>query len=100
MSKQIATDTSSMSQSVSDLTVARDNAVEHLHKMNEEITTLGTMWESPAKQAFVAQFGKDFQNTEDLLTEIKDTIECMDFAKNQYNNCENQVKSIVDSISV
>ena len=71
-----------------------------LNEMVQEIEELNTMWSGRANMAFRNQFSKDVQLMQELLERMQKLGDCMEFAANEYIRCENEVKSLVDSIKI
>lgn len=57
-----------------------------------------SMWEGAANQAFVAQIQVDARMLQELLKSIKNLIECLEYAKEQYNNCTEDVNSKIAAL--
>ena len=77
------------------------NAIKKdMNKMYEAVQTLDRMWNGPSNDAFNQQFLIDKSDMDDLCTTIQNIIKCMEFARKEYNNCDNQVNSIVLGIGV
>lgn len=77
------------------------NAIKSdMNKMYEAVQTLDRMWNGPANDAFNQQFLNDKADMEELCGTIQSVIQYMEYAKKEYNNCENQVNSIVLEIGV
>ena len=76
-------------------------AIEKATKdMFDSINMLNGMWEGSAHDAFLQAVKSDKQAVEELNQTIGDLLGCFEYAKKQYNNCENSVHQIVQSISV
>ena len=68
--------------------------------MVQDIEELNTMWSGKANLAFCTQFSKDVELMNELLNKMQKLAECMEFASGEYVRCENEVKSLVDSIKI
>lgn len=89
----LSTDISSMETTVASI---RSN----MTNMFDEITALETMWEGPAKEAFKQQFLLDQAAFEELCTAIDGMIDSMKEANTTYQNCEEQVGEVIDTIKI
>jgi uncharacterized protein YukE len=98
--KEIAVDTSTLNTDIGELTTALDSAKKQLEDMFTQMTELDTMWDGPANEEFNKQFQLDYANTNSLFDTIASLIECMEYARDQYNSCENEVSSLVNSIKI
>ena len=59
---------------------------------------LNTMWEGPANRAFRTQTSNDHAVCVEMLETIGDLIECMEYAKEQYDMCHDAVNDKINSI--
>ena len=100
MSKQITINTNTLNREISALRSHLQAIEQDLGNMYSAVRRLDAMWEGPANEAFRAQFESDRKSMEELCKTIRQIIECMEFAKNKYNQCETNVESIVQSIRV
>lgn len=73
---------------------------KELSSMQHNIAAMNKMWKGPAKQAFQAAFENDRQAAVDVLRELKSLQTFETQAKKKYEKCEQQVASLVNSISV
>lgn len=69
-------------------------------KMMASINALSAMWEGPAKNAFTAQFQSDYETLKSMEEVIDALIGNLEYAKEQYDKCENNVASIINAIRV
>lgn len=98
--KEIAVNTSTLSNDINALQSALASARAQLDNMFNQVAELDTMWDGPANAEFNRQFGNDYENAKNLCKTIESIIECMKFARDQYNSCENEVNSIVSAIMI
>ena len=56
------------------------------------------MWDGPANEAFQAQFNADHARMEELHSELRRLISCMEYARAQYDQCEDEVYQAIASI--
>jgi uncharacterized protein YukE len=98
--RKIAVDTGTLNRDIVQLRTALSGARLQLDDMFKQIEQLDTMWEGPANAEFNIQFGNDYDNTKSMFDTIDSLIECMEYARDQYNLCENEVDSIVKSIQI
>lgn len=69
-------------------------------KMMTNINALSTMWEGTAKNAFTVQFQSDYETLKSMEDVISTLIESLEYAREQYDKCENNVASIINAIRV
>ena len=97
---EITIDTATLAGDISDLEDALNNARKQLEDMFTQVAELDSMWDGPANEAFKKQFGVDYENSKSLCDTVQSLISCMEFAREQYNLCDNEVNSIVASIKI
>lgn len=69
-------------------------------KMMANINALSAMWEGPAKSAFTAQFQSDYATLRSMADVIDTLIGNLEYAREQYDKCENNIASIINAIRV
>ncbi|MBE5881920.1 MAG: hypothetical protein E7289_06420 [Lachnospiraceae bacterium] len=100
MSQEIAVNTSTLASDTQDLQTQLDAVKRSMNQMYDAMQTLDAMWDGPANDAFRAQFSKDQSDMGDLCETIQKIINCMTYAKDEYNTCERDVNGIISSIRV
>lgn len=96
----IEIETEQLKRDTQELLENRQRAVSVLNEMVQEIEELNTMWSGRANRAFRIQFVKDVSMMEQLLERIQKLAECLEYAASEYEKCENEVKTLVDSIQI
>lgn len=96
----IEIDTDQLKRDTQELLENKQYAEAVLNEMVQDIEELNTMWSGKANQAFRTQFGKDVELMRELLAKMDKLAECMEFAAGEYVRCENEVKTLVDSIKI
>ncbi len=66
--------------------------------MTEDMAELDSMWDGPANEVFMAQFGQDVQYAQELCNMVQKLTECMEYAKKQYDICDGEVSALIASI--
>ena len=100
MAKEIEINTLSLSKDI-DTIHSHLNAInKDLGKMYDAVRVLDSMWDGPANAAFNEQFSKDRQDMKLLCDNIQRIIDCLHYAKNNYNSCEATVSTIISSIDI
>lgn len=84
-----------------------DQVKNHISNMEKQLTSmeagikqLNSMWEGPAKKAFVQAFEDDRKAAMEIIKELKSLQTFEMQAKGKYEKCESQVSSLVDSIRI
>lgn len=96
--KEIEIETNTLAQDISDLESELEQARKFILDMAEDMEELDNMWDGPANEAFMTQFGQDVQYAGDLCNMVEKLKECMEYAKQQYEICEAEVSSLISSI--
>lgn len=97
---EIATNTDTMGVDIDVLENALKNARAQLTKMFDEVRALDTMWDGPANEEFNRQFATDFANGNELCDTVQSIIDSVRNARTEYIKCEQEVNSIIGSISI
>lgn len=96
----IEVETEQLKRDTQELLENRQKAENVLKEMVQEIEELNTMWSGKANRAFRIQFAADVAMMQELLEKMKKLAECMEYASTEYVRCENEVKTLVDSIKI
>lgn len=100
MTQEIAVDTSILTTDIVDLQEALDRVRRQLTDMFTQVEELDAMWDGPANDEFKRQFANDYENSKELCDVVESIIECMQYAKGQYDLCENNINQIINSINI
>ena len=98
--REITVDTQTLANDISELETVLSAAGAQLEEMFNQVAELDTMWDGPANAEFSRQFGMDYESAKEMLGNVRSLIECMTYAREQYDICENDVYGIVSSITV
>ncbi len=98
--QEISINTDSLAVDIEELNRTLAMARNMLGSMFTEIQELDTMWDGLANEVFNRQFANDYENARGLCTTVQSLVECMQYAREQYSNCENQVNGIVSAIRI
>jgi len=98
--QEITVDTGILSADIEELKSALASARTQADEMFTQVAELDAMWDGPANAEFIRQFNNDYENTKNLCNTVDSIIKCMEYARDQYNICENEVNGIVAAISV
>lgn len=96
--KEIEIETIALNRDIMELTSELEDAKKCISTMADDMRQLDGMWDGPANEAFMQQFALDEQYAQELCSMVQKLIECMEYAKKQYDLCENEVSSLVSSI--
>ncbi|MDE7028753.1 MAG: WXG100 family type VII secretion target [Lachnospiraceae bacterium] len=96
--KEIEVDTNTLARDIKELSEELEKATKCIQTMTEDMAELDSMWDGPANEAFMVQFGQDTQYAQELCSMVQKLTECMEYARTQYDICDNEVSSLVASI--
>jgi len=100
MAQEIAINTGNLSTDIETLQEQLNQIRTDMDRMYEAVRILDSMWDGPANQAFNVQFAQDHKDMDSLCDTIQRIIDCLGYAKQEYNNCESEIAGIVAAISV
>ncbi|MBR1472542.1 MAG: hypothetical protein IJ600_12995 [Lachnospiraceae bacterium] len=100
MSKEIAINTTTLQSDIDKL----NQALEQVRKSIDEAYTatfeLDKMWDGPANIAFQTAFRKDQNDMEEICKVVESMIRSMSLSKTEYEKCEADVNTIIESIKI
>lgn len=77
------------------------NAVRtELQQLFQEMQELDFMWDGPASQAFAVQFQTDHEIMQEIVENLEGFIQCMQYAADEYNKCENTIAELISAIRI
>ena len=100
MGNEITVNTWTLSSDIETLQQQLNVIKTDMDKMYDAVRVLDSMWDGPANQAFNVQFNSDRNDMLELCNTVQKIIDCMEYAKKEYNSCEADVGSIVASIAI
>lgn len=62
------------------------------------LENLNAMWDGTANQVFIAQTNLDRGKLEVLLQNLRNLIECMEYAKSEYQRCQSDVDDKISGL--
>lgn len=89
--EQLTVDVGRMREQTSQLDAARVRVFSCLEE-------LSGMWVGAAHDAFQAQVQVDSELLKELVDELNQLIECMEYARTQYDICESEAENAVTAI--
>lgn len=73
---------------------------QRIQNLQAEVTELSSMWSGRANAVFQQQFALDMEFMNDFADVLEQLISCMEYAKKEYDRCENEVEDLVASIHI
>ncbi len=83
-----------------DMSFEIEEILKEVRSVYNDVQALGAMWQGTASDKFATSFGNEYTKINEYLTELKKYVEHVKISAEDYNNCEQQVYSMVDSIRV
>lgn len=96
----ITVNTATLAGDIDKLKGALSSARAQLKEMFGQVTELDTMWDGPANVEFNRQFGIDYEGAKKMCETVESLLASMEYAKDRYNRCENEVHSVVAAIAL
>lgn len=100
MADYIEVDTQALNRDRQTIQSELDKVRTEISQLKEKMANLGTMWEGPAHDAFMAQFNADYEFIQGFGNELGTYIETMEYAQREYEKCENAVEQAIASIRI
>ncbi len=70
------------------------------NKMVQEVQELNCMWQGPSNEAFNIQFRSDSEAFVHLCKTLREMIQAMEHAKQEYEVCDNRVNILVNALKI
>lgn len=97
-SKEIEIETTALDRDTRRLSEELELAKNLIRSMTDDMAQLNSMWDGPANEAFMAQYARDEQYAQKLCGMVQRMVECMEYARKQYDTCEGEVRTLISSI--
>ena len=75
-----------------------DNLVAAKNQVYRRLESLNSMWEGAAQYIFINQTRIDETVLQGLINNLNNRIECMQYAKSEYERCNDEVNSKIAGI--
>lgn len=98
--KEMAVSTDNLARDTGRLREMLNELRQNKEKMTGEIGELNRMWKGPANEMFVKQFQSDCLSFDRLCKTIEEMIQAMEYAKTEYEKCDNRVNELVRAIRI
>lgn len=100
MNREIAINTNTLQADIDKLNEKLDQVRKSIDEACTATYELDKMWDGPANMAFQAAFAKDKRDLEEMCNIIEKMIGSMSMSKTEYEKCEADVNSIIESIKI
>lgn len=98
--EEIATNTLTMSSDIVSFRSSLAAVERQLNNLEKTNTELDSMWDGPANETFKSYFAKNFEKSKRMLQTVNSIVDCIEYARKEYDKCEGEVSSIIASIRV
>ncbi|MBQ4569183.1 MAG: hypothetical protein IJA62_03930 [Ruminococcus sp.] len=95
---RLTVDTERLHYDVNEMEIQLQGIEVDMSVINQEINALGTMWSGQAKETLSTSFNESFEAVMSTLERFGSYLERLETDKNEYNNCEASVTSLVQGI--
>lgn len=100
MGREIMVDTDRLNSDIARLQETLKALKKQKKQMETDIESLNGTWKGDSHKAFMEQFDSECQNIEEMFSAVEEMIGCMQYAKQQYERCENDINGIISSIKI
>ena len=100
MANEIACSTSALGADIREIQQAYEAVVKKKDEVKVAVDSLNGMWKGAAHDVFAASFANDYESISNLCKTISEIISCLNFARAEYDKCEQQVRDAVASIQI
>lgn len=83
-----------------DMSFEIEEILKEVRSVYDDVQALGAMWQGTASDKFATSFGEEYTKINEYLTELKKCVGHVKISAEDYNSCEQQIYSMVESISV
>ena len=83
-----------------DMSFEIEEILKEVNSVYDDVQALGAMWQGTASDKFATSFGEEYTKINEYLTELKKCVDHVKISAEDYNSCEQQIYSMVESISV
>lgn len=100
MNREISINTSVLQGDIDKLKESLETVRKNIAEAYMATYELDKMWDGPANITFQTAFRKDQRDMEELCNTIEKMINSMEMARTEYDKCEADVNTIIDSIRI
>lgn len=100
MAERIANNLQTFESDINDYNNHLQNLISHFSNLITHMNALNSMWEGESHDEFIQKFNIDRENTQIMIDDLKKILDELRFAHSQYSDCERNVASMIDQISI
>lgn len=98
--REIAVDMDMMHHGAGQMENALDKMKAEIENLFLEIEEFTGMWDGAAHEEFLKQLWLDKRKMQEFENAAEKLAECMEYARKEYQSCENAVSSIVHTVQI
>lgn len=100
MANEIACSIPALGSDIREIQQAYEVAVRSKERVRSSVLALNGMWKGAAHDTFTSAFDVDYETLSGLCDTINNIISCLNYAKTEYEKCEQQVRNAVSAIQI
>ena len=100
MHYEITIDTNSLLSDITEMKEILTGIQKAVNSLYDAAGVLDSMWDGPAKEAFIKQFKKDHADMIQYCEDMESIIVNWEFAREKYDECENIVGELVSNMGI
>ncbi len=97
---RIEVDTGRINADIESLRTGLEAARDHLKQLSDRITAMNGMWSGDANDVMKLRFQSDYGSLQALCKDVQGLITRLETIRQAYDTCENNVKDVVNSLTV
>lgn len=97
---QFEVDTDYLRNSITDIRQHLQTLKNAQNRLESKMAEIGGMWEGPARDVFHQQFRADSEKLLELCEQIEEALNSMDSAAKEYDNCDADVRSMINAMKL
>ncbi len=97
---EIEMNTNTLAKDIEDLEELLLSLEGQIEEMFQAVKELDGMWSGPAHDAFIEQFQWDYQSSKDMCHILRELIDSLRHAGEEYDKCEQNINSVIGSLRI
>lgn len=100
MGDVIANDLKQFQGNIASFKASYDTLVKDFDEVNRLMQELNAMWTGQAHDELLLRFETDKRQVQEMINYMKDILSHLNYADEEYQHCERDVKNMIDSMKV
>jgi len=97
---EVEVNINALSEDIDKLQAAVQQMDEKIKDVFDAVGELGKMWEGPEKAEFLQQIESDYGSCQEMCGILRDLISGLTYAKEEYQECEQRVKDLIEAVQI